>query len=123
MKGGIKNTMSNISRILREIIEQREGKSIKSVAKAIGVDHGSLYRALKDGGNPEGNTIEKILDYLGYDLKFIKQKEVSLIMKELKISCPHCKKYVVLKRASYELIKCPECKKPLARKGRLLSEG
>lgn len=73
--GGIKNTVSRLSKTLREIIEQKEGKSIKSVAKAIGVDHGSLYRTLKDGGNPEGNTIEKILDYLGYDLKFIKRKE------------------------------------------------
>lgn len=62
--------------MLREIIEQGEGKSIKSVAKAIGVDHGSLYRTLKNGGNPEGNTIEKILDYLGYDLKFVKRKQV-----------------------------------------------
>ncbi len=68
--------MSRISKILREIIQQREGKSVKSVAKAIGVDHGSLYRTLKNGGNPEANTIEKILDYLGYDLKFIKRREV-----------------------------------------------
>ena len=67
--------MSRISKLLREIIEEREGKSVKSVAKAIGVDHGSLYRTLKNGGNPEGNTIEKILDYLGYDLKIVKRKE------------------------------------------------
>lgn len=68
--------MGKISKILREIIEEKEGKSIKSVAKAIGVDHGSLYRTLKNGGNPEGNTIEKILDYLGYNLKFVKRKDV-----------------------------------------------
>ncbi len=66
--------MSRLSKMLREIIEQREGKSIKSVAKAIGLDHGSLYRGLRNGGNPEANTIEKILDHLGYDLKFIKRK-------------------------------------------------
>lgn len=68
--------MSKLAKILREIIEQKEGKSIKFVAKAIKVDHGSLYRTLKDGGNPEGNTIEKILDYLGYELKIVKRKEV-----------------------------------------------
>jgi DNA-binding phage protein len=68
--------MSRTAKVLREIIENREKTSIRRVAKEIGVDHGSLYRALKDGGNPEGNTIEKILDYLGYELKFIKRKEV-----------------------------------------------
>jgi len=68
--------MGRISRMLREIIEKREKTSIRRVAREIDVDHGSLYRALKNGGNPEGNTIEKILDYFGYDLKFIKRKEV-----------------------------------------------
>ncbi len=66
--------MSKISKRLREVIEKKEKRSIKSVAKAIGVDHGSLYRALKDGGNPEGNTIEKILDYLGYEIRIVKSK-------------------------------------------------
>jgi DNA-binding phage protein len=68
--------MSKISRMLREIIEDKERISIRRVAKAIGVDHGSLYRTLKNGGNPEGNTIEKILDYLGYELQISKRKEV-----------------------------------------------
>jgi DNA-binding phage protein len=68
--------MSKISRMLREIIEDKERISIRRVAKAIGVDHGSLYRTLKNGGNPEGNTIEKILDYLGYELQISKRREV-----------------------------------------------
>ena len=67
--------MSKISEMLKRIIE-KEGLSIRGIAKAIGVDHASLSRSLKDGGNPESRTIEKILDYLGYDLKFIKRKEV-----------------------------------------------
>lgn len=67
-------TMNSIPKMLRELIEQKGKTSVKRVAKAIGVDHGSLYRALKEGANPEGKTIEKVLDYLGYDLRFIKRK-------------------------------------------------
>ena len=68
------NTMLKISKMLREVIEKKEKTSIRRIAKAIEVDHGSLYRALRDGGNPEGKTIEKILDYLGYEIRFIKSK-------------------------------------------------
>jgi DNA-binding phage protein len=64
--------MAKIAGILRDIIEKKEKTSIRKVAKAIGLDHGSLYRALKDGGNPEGNTIEKLLDYLGYEIRIVK---------------------------------------------------
>ena len=67
--------MAKIAGVLRDIIENKEKTSIRQVAKAIGVDHGSLYRALKDGGNPEGNTIEKILDYLGYEIRIVKPKK------------------------------------------------
>jgi DNA-binding phage protein len=73
--GGIMTTMNKIPKMLRELIEQKGKTSVKRVAKAIGVDHGSLYRALKEGGNPEGKTIEKILDFLGYEIRFTKSKE------------------------------------------------
>jgi DNA-binding phage protein len=66
--------MSKISRILKEIIV-KEGLSIRGISKAVGVDHASLLRSLRDNGNPESRTVEKILDCLGYDLKFIKRKE------------------------------------------------
>lgn len=66
--------MYKLQRMLREIIEGKEKTSIRRVAKAIGVDHGSLYRALKEGGNPEGRTIEKIVDYLGYEIRIIKKR-------------------------------------------------
>ena len=65
--------MGKISKMLRKIIEEREKTSIRRVAKEIGVDHGSLYRALKNGGNPEANTIENILDYLGYEIRIVKK--------------------------------------------------
>ncbi len=70
--------MSKISRTLKEIVE-KEGVTIRGLAGAIGVDHASLIRSLRDDGNPESRTIEKVLDYLGYDLKVIKRKEVKPI--------------------------------------------
>jgi len=66
--------MSKTSRMLREIIE-KEGFFIRGMARAVGIDHASLLRSLRENGNPESRTVEKILDYLGYDLKFIKRKE------------------------------------------------
>jgi DNA-binding phage protein len=67
--------MSRISKMLKAIIE-KDRASIRAIARAIGVDHASLSRSLKDDGNPESRTIEKILDYFGYDLKFKKRREV-----------------------------------------------
>ena len=70
-----------------KIIIEKEGTSNRGLARAIGVDHASLSRSLKDNGNPESRTIEKILDHLGYDLKFIKRKNFkpkSKISKKMK---------------------------------------
>ena len=61
--------------MLKEIVE-KEGVTIRGLARAIDVDHASLIRSLRDSGNPESRTIEKILTHLGYDLKFIKRKGV-----------------------------------------------
>ncbi len=44
------------------------------MAKAIGIDRGSLYKSLKDGSNFEWNTMMKVLDYLGYEIGLVKQK-------------------------------------------------
>ena len=68
--------MSKISKMLKRIIE-KEGISNRGLARAIGIDHASLSRSLKDEGNPESRTVEKILDNLGYDLKFIKRNEIN----------------------------------------------
>ena len=65
--------MSKISGMLKKIVN-KEGVTIRGLARAIDVDHASLIRSLRDNGNPESRTIEKILDCLGYDLKFIKRK-------------------------------------------------
>ncbi len=65
--------MSRISQILRTIIE-KEKLSIRGVAQAVGIDHASLSRSLKDDGNPESRTIEKILDYLGFEIRIVKSR-------------------------------------------------
>jgi DNA-binding phage protein len=48
------------------------------MAKAIGVDRGSLYKSLKDGSNLELNTMMKVLNFLGYRIEFVEftRKEV-----------------------------------------------
>ena len=43
------------------------------MAKAIGVDFSSLYKALKNDGNPGAKTIDKILDHLGYEIRLIRK--------------------------------------------------
>ena len=48
--------------------------SFYGMAKAIGVDRGSLYKSLKDESNLELNTMLKVLDYLGHEIRFVKSK-------------------------------------------------
>jgi len=54
---------------------REKGVTFYGMAKAIGVDRGSLYKSLKDGSNLELNTMMKVLDFLGYEVKFIKKKK------------------------------------------------
>jgi transcriptional regulator with XRE-family HTH domain len=65
-----------IGKVLREIIK-KEKLSYRRVALDLGIDPGNLYHSLMNGANPEWKTIEKLLDYLGYDFKLLKRKEVS----------------------------------------------
>jgi len=44
------------------------------MAKVIGVDRGSLYKSLKDDSNLELNTLLKVLQYLGYEIRFVEKK-------------------------------------------------
>jgi DNA-binding phage protein len=67
-----------IGRHLKEIIK-KEKLTYRKIASDLGMDHGNLYRSLSDDANPEWKTIQKLLDYLGYDLKLTKRKEVKLV--------------------------------------------
>jgi len=64
-----------LGKILRDLI-QKHNVTYRKIAQGLGVDHGNLYRSLMDDSNPEWNTVKKVLDYLGYDFKIIKRKEV-----------------------------------------------
>jgi transcriptional regulator with XRE-family HTH domain len=64
-----------VGKTIREILK-KQGLTFRKVARDMAIDHASLHRSLKNGGNPEWNTIEKILNYLGYDFKIIKRKGV-----------------------------------------------
>jgi DNA-binding phage protein len=67
--------MENIGREIKKLIEKKR-VSIYRIAEALGVAPESLYRSLDDGANPEWKRIKALLDYLGYDVKFVKRKEV-----------------------------------------------
>jgi DNA-binding phage protein len=62
-----------IEKILRDIIK-KENLTYRGIARELGIDHGSLYRSLMDGANPEWKTIKKLLDHLGYGFKVIKKR-------------------------------------------------
>ena len=69
--------MNAIQSEIRALIK-KGGLTPYKVAKAIGIDHASLYRSLADNSNLELKTMMKVLDYLGYEIRFIKsgRKEV-----------------------------------------------
>lgn len=54
---------------------KQKNMTFYGMAKAIGVDRGSLYKSLMDRSNLELNTLMKILDYLGYEIELIKKKK------------------------------------------------
>ena len=66
--------MYKIQKEIRRIIKKKK-LTIYQVAKAIGVDHGNLYRSLADGSNLELNTMIKVLNFLGYEIRFIKSRK------------------------------------------------
>ncbi len=66
----------SIQKALRELIKE-QGLTPYAVAKALGIDHASLYKSLEDTANPEWNTIKKVLDHLGYEFKLTKRKGVN----------------------------------------------
>jgi len=65
--------VNNFQAEIRKIMKERR-ITFYSMAKAIGIDRGSLYKSLKDGSNFELNTIKKVLDHLGYEIGLVKQK-------------------------------------------------
>ncbi len=69
--------MEPIGKSIKQLIRLR-GLSYYRAAKDLGIDYASFYRSVDDGGNPEWKRIKQILDYLGYEIKFVKRKGVKV---------------------------------------------
>jgi DNA-binding phage protein len=65
--------MTKIQKNLKEIIA-KERISIYRIAKDLGLDYSTLHKSLNKG-NPTAKTIEKVLNYLGYELKAVKSSK------------------------------------------------
>jgi probable addiction module antidote protein len=57
-----------------EMIMRKKGLSRYRVSKDLGIAQESLLRSLKEGANPRWETIRKVLDYLGYEMRLVEQK-------------------------------------------------
>jgi len=65
--------VNGIQAEIRKIMRKRN-VTFYGMAKAIGVDRGSLYKSLKNDSNLELNTLAKVLRYLGYEIRIVKSK-------------------------------------------------
>jgi DNA-binding phage protein len=61
--------MTKIQKNLKEIIA-KERISIYRIAKDLGLDYSTLHKSLNKG-NPTAKTIEKIANYLGYEVRAV----------------------------------------------------
>jgi probable addiction module antidote protein len=57
----------SIGKTIKTVMEKK-GVSLYRMAKDLGIAYESLYRSLKEDGNPEWKTIKQILDYLGCEI-------------------------------------------------------
>lgn len=60
-----------IGESIREIMQKKK-LTYREIASDLGIDHANLYHSLKNGANPEWKTIEKLLSYLGYEVRIVK---------------------------------------------------
>ena len=67
-----------IEKTLRQLVK---ANGLRKTAQDLGIDHGSLWRSLKDGSNLRLNTLQAISGYFGYELKLVKRKEVKGVRK------------------------------------------
>jgi probable addiction module antidote protein len=66
--------MESIGKEIKEII-RKKGISRYRVSKDLGIAQESLLRSLKDGANPRWETVRKVLEYLGYEIRLVEKKE------------------------------------------------
>ena len=61
----------SIEQTLRDLVKE---KGLRKTAQALGIDHASLYRSLKDGSNIKLERVKRILEYLGYKIRIVKSR-------------------------------------------------
>ena len=61
-----------IEQRLRELVKEN---GLRKTAHDLGIDHASLYRSLRDGSNIKLERIKQLLDYFGYEIRFVKLKK------------------------------------------------
>ncbi len=66
--------MESIGKQIKEIARKKR-VSMYRIAKDLGIAQESLFRSLMDDANPKWNTIKRILDYLGYEIRCAKSKK------------------------------------------------
>jgi probable addiction module antidote protein len=65
--------MESIGKEIKEIA-RKKGVSLYRIAKDLGIAQESLFRSLMNDANPKWNTVKKILDYLGYEIRITKPR-------------------------------------------------
>ena len=68
---------------MEEIVEQirnliKKKASLRRVAIGLDMDRAQLVRSLKIGTRPRIDTIVKILDYLGYEIRIVKSRKMEV---------------------------------------------
>ena len=70
-KLGDKLITMTIQDTLKELVGKR---GLRKVASGMDIDHGQLYRSINS--DLRVSTLQDILNFLGYDLKIVKRREV-----------------------------------------------
>ena len=76
---------------VKELLRQK-GMTAKELAAKIGISEGALSQSIKDGANPNLQTITKIAAALGVEVS-----ELFAAPKEGTITCPKCGNRITIK--------------------------
>ena len=79
---------------VKELLKQK-GMTAKELAAKLGISEGALSQSIKDGANPNLQTISKIASALGVSVS-----DLFAAPKEGIIHCPYCGKSITLKPES-----------------------
>ena len=62
----------SIEQTLKEMVL---AKGLRRTAHDLDIDPASLHRSLKDGSNIKLERVKKLLDYIGYEIRFVKKEQ------------------------------------------------